>query len=108
MPDERNRIEVFAEHEEDQAATGVHFPKSIEGSSFFTGRAAFSKAKELAALYSLRRQPCRAAGRMRSRRDVHAGRMLQPLQQFRSLSGAPGYGPLRFQSVAKMCSVTAG
>lgn len=50
MSDERNRIEVVGEHEEDQAATGVHFLASIEGSSFFTGRAAFSKAKELAAL----------------------------------------------------------
>jgi uncharacterized protein YggE len=50
MPDERNRIEVLGEHEEDQAATGVHLHASIEGSSFFTGRAALIKAKELAAL----------------------------------------------------------
>jgi uncharacterized protein YggE len=50
MSDERNRIEVVGEHEEDQAATGVHFHASIEGSSFLTGRAALTKAKELAAL----------------------------------------------------------
>lgn len=37
MPEERNRIEVVGEHEEDQPATGVHFHASIEGSAFSPG-----------------------------------------------------------------------
>lgn len=45
-----DRIEVSGEHEEEQLANAVDLYMSIEGSSFFTGRAALSKAKEIAVL----------------------------------------------------------
>lgn len=50
LEQEQDRIEVIGEHEDEQAANAVDLYLNIEGSAFFTGRAALSKAREIAAL----------------------------------------------------------